>query len=166
MAAKAGRIRRTPEQIIKDLESKIAKIKAAAERKAVKKDPALRFISAAVRSVDKAASATKDQATRTHLNEARATLTSCLALHGVAVKGGGGKSPGRTRRSAEVSAEAVLDYLLQHPGSSSTDVANQLGTDSQTLRPVLHQLRDEGKIKVEGQARATRYSPATSRGRS
>ncbi len=64
------------------------------------------------------------------------------------------------RRSAGVppDPDKVLAYLGEHPGSRGEEIAAQLGTNTGTLRPVLHRLRDEGRIKVQGKARATTYS--------
>ena len=93
--------------------------------------------------------------TREALNDARATVTACLAL------GGGGNGKGtlvpRQRREKPAS-EAVLEYITRHPGSRSEEIAAELGTDAPGLRAVLHGLRDEGRIRAEGKARATRYT--------
>ena len=48
--------------------------------------------------------------------------------------------------------------LREHPGARSEEISSELSTDTASLRPVLHGLRDEGKITVEGKARATKYS--------
>jgi len=47
-----------------------------------------------------------------------------------------------------------------HDRPASEEIAAELGTDGVSLRAVLHQLRDDGKISVEGKARATRYATA------
>ena len=86
------RKRRTPEQMIRDLEAEIARIKTRAEMKKAKRDPALRHVTAAVRSIDKAIDATTDAATKKALDEARATLSAVLALGGAAVQAKG-RSP-------------------------------------------------------------------------
>ena len=78
----ATRTRRTPEQLIEDLQKKIEQVKARAARAKVKKDPALRHINGAVRSIDKAAKATGDHAVRKALEDARATQGACLAMNG------------------------------------------------------------------------------------
>jgi hypothetical protein len=153
--ATTKRTRRSAEQMIADLQDKIAKIKSRADQAKVKKDPALRHMHGAVRSIDKALAATKDVATRTALNEARTTLAATLALQGVAPRGRS-LTP-RARRSA-VDPQQVLDFLKKHPGARSEEMAAELSTDAPSLRAVLHRLRDDGKVRVEGQARATRYS--------
>ena len=154
------RARRTAEQIIADLQAEIARVKARAAERKVKKDPALRHISGAVRAIDKAMGETKDKATRTALAEARATLSACLALNGAFPAGGRGTRIPKPRTVARPDADQVLDYIRKHPGSGSEEICGELGTDAARLRPVLHRLRDEGKVKVEGKARATRYSAA------
>ena len=154
---KLRRKRRTHEQLIADLQAEIARVKARAEKAKVKKDPALRHISGAVRAIDKATKETTDGATRTALTEARATLAACLALNG-ALPAGGGETLIPNPRAVRPDADQVLAYIRKHPGSSSEEICSELGTDAARLRPVLHRLRDTGKAKVEGQARATRYS--------
>jgi uncharacterized small protein (DUF1192 family) len=149
--------RRTPDQRIADLRAEIERIKAREAAQKVTKNPSLRYISAAVHALDKATAATQDKATRVALTEARATLAACLALNGVKLGGGGG---GVRRRSDGVAPDAdkALAYLKKHPGSRSEEICAELGTDTATLRPVLHRLRDERKIKVQGKARATTYT--------
>ena len=68
------RTRRTPEQMIEDLQQEIERLKHKAAEQKVKKDPALRPISQAVRAVDKAVAATQDAATKKALVEARGRL--------------------------------------------------------------------------------------------
>jgi hypothetical protein len=149
--------RRTPDQRIADLRAEIERIKAREAAQKVTKNPSLRHISAAVHALDKATAATQDKATRVALTEARATLAACLALNGVKLGGGGG---GLRRKSSGVAPEPdkVLAFLGKHPGSRSEEIAGELGTDTASLRPVLHALRDGGKVKVSGKARATTYT--------
>ena len=152
------RTRRTAEQIIADLQSEIGRIKARAAQQKAKKDPALRHISGAVRAIDKAMGETKDKATRTALAEARATLSACLALNVAVPASGQGTLAPKQRAVARPDADQVLDYIRNRPGSRSEEICGELGTDAARLRSVLHRLRDEGKVKVDGKARATKYS--------
>ena len=152
------RIRRTPDQIIADLQAEIARVKARAERAKAKKDPCHRHVVAAVRSLDKADAETKDSATRKAIVEARATLTAYFELQEAASPNGRGARPRASRGETLVDPQRVLDFLVQHPGSRSKEIAANLGTDTASLRKALHQLRDEGKVKVKGKARAMRYT--------
>lgn len=147
------RRRKTAEEKIAELQAEIERVKARAAQAKAKKDPALRHISGAVRSIDKAAEATKDPATKKALAEARATLAACLALNKALPTG-----KGTVARRPAPDASKVLDYIRKNPGSRSEEICAELGTDAAGLRGVLHQLRDEGKVKVEGKARATRYT--------
>ena len=158
MARSITRTRRTPEQLIEDLQRKIEQVKARAARAKVKKDPALRHINGAVRSIDKAAKATGDNAVRKALGEARATLAACLAMNG-ASPGKGVLTPAR-RAAAKVDPGAVLAFLKDHPGSSSEQVSQAVGSDAATLRPVLKGLIADGAVKARGKARGTRYAAA------
>ena len=152
------RHRRTDDEIIADLQRKIDEVKRRAERQKVKKDPALRYVTAAVRSIDKAVSHSADAATRNALAEARATLAACLALNGAAApKAGHGVLTPRRSANGKVEPERVLQYLQAHPGSRAEQIASALGTDPDHLRPAIHQLRADSTVRVEGKARATRY---------
>ena len=144
------RTRRTAEQIIADLKAEIERIKARASQQKIKKDPALRNIAGAVRAIDKAMVETKDKATRTALMEARVTLSACLTLNGAVPAGGRGTLIPKSRAVGRPDANLVLDYIRKHPGSRSGEICGELGVDALRLRPVLHRLRDEGKIKVKG----------------
>jgi hypothetical protein len=157
MAKGQKRIRRTPEQIIAELESRIAQVKRRAETQKVKKDPALRHISGAVRSMDKAMAATQDAATRTAVGEARTALAAVLTLNGVVV-GGGSKARGASvNGGVKPDAERVARYIADHPGSRAEDIATALGTETAQLRPALLKLKGLGAVEPKGKARATRY---------
>ena len=154
------RTRRTPEQLIEDLQRKIEEVKARAARAKVKKDPALRHFNGAVRSIDKAAKATGDNAVRKALEEARATLAACLAMNG-ASPGKGVLKPARrsaARTGAAVDAQAVLVYIQNNAGSSGEQIAREAGTDTGTLRPVLRELIAAGQVTTAGKGRGTRYA--------
>ena len=154
------RTRRTPEQLIEDLQKKIEQVKARAARAKVRKDLALRHINGAVRSIDKAAKATGDNAVRKALEEARATLAACLAMNGASA-GKGAVKPRRaaaSRTAAAVDAGDVLTFIKNNPGSSGEQIAEAHGTDTKVLRPVLRELIDAGDVKASGKARGTRYA--------
>jgi len=153
MAANKKRARRSPQQMIEDLQQEIERIKTRAAQAKVKKDPALRHISSAVRSIDKALQETKDAPIRKALGEARATLTACLELAGVSPD----KGTLVSQRAARVEPEAVVSYLKSHPGSSGEDIAKALGTDTKTLRPAMRKLLEAGQAKSKGKARGMRY---------
>ena len=95
-AAKAGaneqprsqRTIRTPDQRIADLEAHIEQVKRRAAAKKVKQNPVLRYVSGALRSIDKALASSEDQVARTALNEARVGLAAVLTLSGVVVPAG------------------------------------------------------------------------------
>ena len=155
------RTRRSEEERIADLEAKIAALKRRAEAKKVKRDPALRHISAALRSVDKALAESEDAATRQALDEARSTLSACLSLNGVDTKGGNGVLvPQRRRAAGAVDADALLAFIQAHPGSRGEQIAAELGTDTRVLRPVMHRLIGDKRVKTKGQRRGMTYHPA------
>jgi hypothetical protein len=157
MAKGQNRTRRTPDQLIAELEARIAQVKRRAETQKVKKDPALRHISGAVRSMDKAMAATQDAATRTAVGEARTALAAVLTLNGLVVSGGGKARGASVNGGARPDAERVARYIADHPGSRAEDIATALGTGTAQLRPALMKLRSAGAVEPKGKARATRY---------
>jgi hypothetical protein len=156
------RSRRTPQQQIADLQAKIASIKQRAEQKKAMKDPAVKHITAALRSIDRALAESKDAATRQSLNEARKLLTAghapSPAILIPAAPGARARKP--VASSSQADPKAILRYLSSNPGSRCEDIAAALETDSRSLSPVLKTLKTEGKAKTEGQARGTRYFAA------
>ena len=66
------------EQRIADLEARISAIKEREALKQAKSDPALRHAGDALRSIDRALSATTDEQSRRALLESRAWLSSAL----------------------------------------------------------------------------------------
>ncbi len=157
MAKGQKRTRRTPEQLIAELEARITQVKRRAEQQKVKKDPSLRHIAGAVRSMDKALATSQDAATRTALGEARTALTAVLALNGTVVSGGSKSRGASVNVGAKPDAERVARYIAEHPGSRAEDIATALGTGTALLRPALMKLRSAGAVEPKGKARATKY---------
>jgi hypothetical protein len=153
------RQRRSEEQMIEDLEARIAAIKAKAERKKAKRDPALRHISGAIRSIDKALAESDDSATRSALDEARSTLSACLSLNGV--HAAPVQKAGRRRSSQDHAAlsQTLLAHVREHPGQRGEQIAAALRTDVGTMRPSMKQLIADGEVKTRGQRRGMTYFP-------
>jgi len=150
--------RTSEEQRIAKLEAQIAALKARAEAKKVKKDPALKYVTAALRSIDKAASETDDKAMREALGDARSTLSACLQLNGVTLtaKGSGAKRPARMTGES-VDMNALFAYVRNNPGQRGEQISAALGTDSKAMRPVMKQLIEDGKVKTKGERRGMAY---------
>ncbi len=148
------RQRRGIDQRIADLEAKIAAIKEREARKQVKADPALRHVTAAVRSIDKALGATDDAGTKKTLAEARSSLAALVGASR-------GAENGRVRRSAveiEDLAGSLLQYVINNPGQRGEEIAAAMATDSGTIRPVMKKLISAGKVATEGQRRGMTYA--------
>jgi hypothetical protein len=156
------RARRSEEDRIADLEKKIADLKARAKRKKARTNPSVRHTVFAVRAIDKALASSQDGAVRKALDEARATLSACLAVQGVVPAQGSravGRSGGGRRSSEDVAslAEALLTHLERHPGQRGEEIAAALETDTRTIRLPLKKLIEDKKVKTKGVARGTSY---------
>jgi hypothetical protein len=142
------RVRRSDEQLIAGLLAKIAEIKRRAELRTAKRDPAIRRISAALRSIDKAGRESKDPATKVALEEARAILAAAIAPTRAAPAGEIVPVPHQHR--------IELDRLLER----AEQISAALGLESGAMRPVMRELIDGGQVRTKGQKRATSYHPA------
>jgi hypothetical protein len=161
-AAVIERTRRTPEQLIADLEKKIASIKHRAEQKRVSKDPALRHVKAAAKSLSKAIAASTDAATRKALSAAQSTVSACLALNGVMVPTGAPVAAGSRRSSQDVESfgATLLDYVKKNPGQRGEHIAAALGTDTKAMRLPMKKLIEDGAVKTKGERRGMMYFAA------
>lgn len=73
----------------------------------------------------------------------------------------------RRRRSGKRSpdeiaqtAEALLDYITKNPGQRMEAMARDLNASTQELTLPIKKLLSSGKLRTEGQKRATSYYPA------
>lgn len=157
------RNRRAPEDLVAALEAKIASIKARAERKRAKANPAIRYTVAAVRNIDKAMATADDAVLRSALEEAHGGLTAYLKLQGVvSANGSAARTSGGRRSSSDVDqiATDLLGYVRKNPGQRGEDVAEAMGTDSKTIRLPMKKLIADGQVRTKGERRGMRYYPA------
>jgi hypothetical protein len=70
---------------------------------------------------------------------------------------------GAKRTSDELStmADAFMAYITEHPGQRMENIAKELGYSTQELTLPVKKLVSTGKIRVEGQKRATSYYAAS-----
>jgi hypothetical protein len=161
MSNATKRTRRNEEQLIADLEDKIAELQRRAVQKKVSRDPALKHINAAVKSIDKAMAETGDAATRTALDEVRGTLSACLSLNGATRWTGKGLITPHARRSVgAVSADVLLEHIRTNSGQRGEQIAAALRTDTKAMRPVMLRLIAAKRVKTQGQRRGMTYYAA------
>jgi hypothetical protein len=157
--AMTTRVRRTEEQRIADLEAEIQRLKHRATQRKATRSPAIRHTTNAVKHIDAAMAETEDKPTRQAFEEARTALVACLALAGVVIPAGGGKVRRGTHDKSQL-AEALLAHVTAHSGQRGEQIAAALGTDTTTMRPAMHALIAENKIKTRGQRRGMQYFAA------
>jgi hypothetical protein len=153
------RVRRTDEQMIAELEARIAGLKQRAVQRKVTRSPAIRHTQNAVKHIDTAMGESEDAVLRRALEEARTSLVACLAVQGVLIPASAGKVRRGTHDKLQL-ADAVLAHVKQHSGQRGEQIAAALGTDSTTMRPVMHKLIAEKKIKTRGERRGMQYFAA------
>jgi hypothetical protein len=79
------RYRRSPEELIADLQKQIERVKRRAATQKAKQSPELKNVLAAIRSLDKALETASDKPLKEAITDARNTLTSYLQLEGVSI---------------------------------------------------------------------------------
>ena len=110
MAEPKQRIRRTPDQIVADLEAKIADVRTRAKRVQMKRSTAVRQLLIAVRAIDVGLAAATEEGNATlkkTLAEGREPLAAYLALEGLKVPGRRGPKPKRSRGQAAGTGAAL-----------------------------------------------------------
>lgn len=107
--------RRSPEDLIRDLESKIRSIRTRTERKKTRAVPAISDALKAIKLIDRAIESTRDATFRAALQEARGTLTAASAIQGVVVPPSAAATAslrGRRSPAGELARERVLEPQL------------------------------------------------------
>lgn len=146
------RKRRSPEEMIQDLQAEIERIREDAKAKA---SPAHKQVKAALRSLTKAQSFAAE--------EGDADLEKAIERSIDALAAGTGRatsSSGRTRRSPEeleAFSAAIWDTLAERPGLSISALAAALETTSKDVRGPLKGLMDAGHVRKKGERRGTQY---------
>lgn len=70
------------------------------------------------------------------------------------------KGAKRTSDELGTMADAFMAYITEHPGQRMENIAKELGYSTQELTLPVKKLLSTGKIRVEGQKRATSYFAA------
>ena len=104
----------------------------------------------------------------TELARAAAYQTLSSALDGAQLGGGRGAAPllrgrrGGKRTADEIAqmADAFLSYVTTNPGQRMEHIARELGLATPEPMLPVRMLLADGKLRVEGQKRATQHYPA------
>ncbi|WP_428266574.1 hypothetical protein [Haliangium sp.] len=76
---------------------------------------------------------------------------------GVGRRSGGKRTPEEITRAAE----ALYEYIATHPGERMEAIAAGMASSTQELSLPVKKLLSTGRIRTEGQKRATSYYPVT-----
>ena len=98
-AATNDRKRRSAEQIIADLEAKIARVRERDATKALRADPAIKLTSIAARALNKALGEAKEPELMEALTQAKGALAGYLEAKGLRVP-----APGKKRKETATAA--------------------------------------------------------------
>ena len=147
------RQRRSLDQQIEALQTKILALREREARKQAKTDPVLRLAASALKFVDKALAATENAGMRKSLGETRSILAGCLGIDGSELK----PAPRRSAAGNGDLREALLSYIRSNPGQRGEHIAAALSTDAGTIRPVMKRLIAAGQVRTEGQKRGMTY---------
>jgi hypothetical protein len=148
--------RRTDEEIIADLEIRIARIKAREARRKAATDPALRHIRVALRAIDKALAETRDPSTRRALGEASGALATCLGIRRPATKAARMARVRQPDAWVRFEEDAVLRYERENPGRAPEEIAAALGMGTGAVCSVLERVVGKDKTQVDGHGDAPR----------
>ena len=160
-STKQQRVRRTDEQLIADLQAKIAAIQQRAVEREAANDPARRQVRLALKAIGRAEKAAEDLATRQAFGEARKILEACLSPKAAAATPGkGARTTGSPRRARSVDRSTLQTYVIDNPGQRGEEIAAALGTTPDEMRPFMKKLIEDGLITTEGARRGMTYSPA------
>ncbi len=154
------RSRRSPEQLIADLEKKIEEVKQRAAAKEAMKSGEGKALLGAVKALDRVLANSAGD-TRRAVESARAILAERLAELGLGAASGGE----RVRRSAEdldALAASVHAEVQSNPGLRVEEISAAIGVPSKELKRPVQMLLADGKLRTEGQKRGTQYFAAGS----
>ena len=146
------RKRRTPEEMIEDLQAEISRLR---ESQKAKSSPAHKQTKAALRALGKALDLAKE--------EDDADLERNLTRAIETLEGSSGSDPAagrRIRRSAEDVAAlsiAIWDALKAQPGLSISELADAVESTPKEVRGPLIKLVEGDRARKEGERRATKY---------
>lgn len=150
--ATTKRKRRSPEEMIRDLQAEIERIKEAEKAKS---SPARKQAKSALKALAK----THELAASEGDTELERAVQQAIALL-EGTGGGGDVSGGRLRRSQEdieALTVAIWDTLKEQPGMSISELAEALETTSKDIRGPLKAMLETEQVRKTGERRATRY---------
>lgn len=80
-------------------------------------------------------------------------------------RGSDGRAAKRTSEELAEMAEQFVDYVAGNPGQRIEAIGQALGIETKVLALPVKKLLAEGRLKTEGQKRATSYFPASGKSR-
>lgn len=164
MVTNKTRRRRSPEEMIEDLQREIARLKDAQK---LKTSPGRKQARLGLKALQKAQALAADEGDP-ELDRALGAALGALEglFSGEATAGVGGAGGVRVRRTSDDLAqlqEQMIAFLDESPGTSISEIAVAVGASPKELRGPLVALVEEGRVKKTGERRGTRYFLSSSK---
>ncbi len=92
-----------------------------------------------------------------HLPSPRTDAATTNAVDVASTRRGPGRPVGSTKQDTRATVELVVKYLRSHPASTGEEARGSLGLVKHTWNARVSRAIKEGKVRKEGDRRATRY---------
>ena len=164
-----ARRRRTPEEMIADLQQKIEGIKSRARERELKGSAAMRATFKAEKALRLAVAELQAHAGESELlaaaEQAHGLLASALEGAGLSAttaspEGASARSeraPRRSTEETELLTHAIQSFVRSNEGCAMSGIVAELDRSANQIRPLINEMLADGVLRKTGERRGTRY---------